>query len=112
MFTTVPVITTQTTVTGSLTEKAAAFRALNQLCSLTAGRRHAKATDPLKEDPAARIQKCLELTLVEAQEAASQAVGDPNGDRLLAQANRKMDSFRSLALLARIIQTEVIWDDD
>lgn len=109
MFSTLPVISGNPMA--DLTSKSSAYRALNQLCSITAGRMFARDTDKLKEDPTARIQRCIELTLGEAQKAASQQATDPNADRLLSQANRKMDSLRSLALLARIIQTEVIWDD-
>lgn len=104
-------VTTQTNM-AKLTQQSAAFRALNQLCSVTAGRKWARDTDSLKDDPAARIQKCMELTLMEAATAASLQRDDPDADRQLSQANRKIDSLQSLALLARIIQTEVIWDDD
>ena len=95
-----------------LTEKDAAFRALNQLCSVMSGRRFARDTDSLKDNPAKRIQRCTQLTLEEAKAAAIEQIGTPEGDRLMAQANRKIDSLRSLAVLARIIQSEVIWDDD
>lgn len=94
-----------------LTTQATAYRALNQLCSVTAGRMWARQTDELKDDPSSRIQKCIELTLGEAQDAAARQATDPSADRQLSQANRKIDSLRSLALLARIIQQEVIWDD-
>ena len=104
-----PPPTTQTMA--QLTEKGAAYRALNQICSVTAGRKWARETDTLKDDPAARIQKCLELTLLEATTAAGMQRDNPDADRMLSQANRKIDSLRSLALLARIIQEEVIWDD-
>lgn len=104
-----PPKTTQTMA--QLTEQSAAYRALNQLCSVTAGRKWARETDTLKGDPAARIQKCLELTLLEATAAASMQRGNPDADKMLQQANRKIDSLQSLALLARIIQDEVLWDD-
>lgn len=95
-----------------LTEKSAAFRALNQLLAISAGRMFARETDALKVDPSARIQRVIELTLGELGEAARNQSTDPSADKALAQANRKLDSLRSLALLARIIQQEVIWDED
>ena len=93
-----------------LTTKSAAYRALNQLLSITAGRRWARQTDELKDDPSARIAKCLELTMGEVQEASAKAARDPEGDRMLSQAQRKIDSLRSLGVLARVIQNEVMWD--
>lgn len=95
-----------------LTSKESAYRALNQLCSVTAGRMFARDTDSLKDDPASRVQRCIELTLSEVQKAASKVGTDPNADRMMSQANRKLDSLQSLALLSRIIQKEVIWDDE
>lgn len=94
-----------------LTEQTSAFRALNQILSVTAGRRFARDTDSLKGDPAARIQSVIEMTCNEAATAAKNQATDPNADKAMAQANRKLDTLRSLALLARIIQQEVIWDD-
>ena len=94
-----------------LTSQASAYRALNQICSIMVGRRHARATDSLKDDPSSRIQKCLELTLEEATEVSKRQATDPAADKQLSQAHRKIDSLQSLALLARIIQQEVIWDD-
>lgn len=104
-----PPTTTQTMA--RLTEQGAAYRALNQLCSITAGRKWARETDALKGDPAARIQKCLELTLLEATAAATLQRNNPDADKMLQQANRKIDSLQSLALLARLLQDEVEWDD-
>jgi len=96
---------------GNLTDKNSAFRALNQILSVSAGSRYARATDSLKVDPSARIQKVIEMSLEEAAEVSRNMTTDPNADRALAQINRKLDTLRSLALLSRIIQQEVIWDD-
>ena len=95
----------------NLTTQESAYRALNQLCSVTAGRMWARKTDEFKDDPSKRIQTCIELTLGEAKDASSRLATDPAADRQLNQANRKLDSLQSLALLARIIQQEVIWDE-
>ena len=110
--TTLPVIPIEPQgMAGNLTDKNTAFRALNQILSVSAGRKYARETDALKADPASRIQKVIEMSLDEAAEVSRNMATDPNADKALAQINRKLDTLRSLALLARIIQQEVIWDD-
>tara|TARA_Y100001968_G_C19393490_1_gene736905 strand:+ start:1002 stop:1292 length:291 start_codon:yes stop_codon:yes gene_type:complete len=93
-----------------LTGKDAADRAINQLLSVIVGKNHAKQTDALKEDPAQRVKACTGLAATEMSEAAS-LIADcvPDAKRMMSQAQRKLDSLGSLAVLANLIK-EVDWD--
>ncbi len=93
-----------------LTGKDAADRAINQLLSVIVGRQHAKETDELKADPSQRVKACTQLVSVELSEAAS-LLADcvPDAKRMMSQAQRKIDSLGSLAVLASLIK-EVDWD--
>ena len=93
-----------------LTGKDAADRAINQLLSVIVGNKHARNTDALKDNPAARVKKCTEFAMTEYSEAAS-LLSDcvPDAKRMVSQAQRKLDSLSSLAVLANLIK-EVDWD--
>ena len=81
-----------------------AERAINQLLSLIVGTKFAKQTDSLKNEPIARLKKCIELTLNEYSDAVSlQADCVPDAQRMIAQAQRKLDSLNSLTILANLI---------
>jgi hypothetical protein len=84
------------------------LRALNQLTSVVVGARHAKESERLKDDPLGRIQKCMELTILEHSEAI-QEFRDPNSSKKVDQANRKMNSLASLAILADLVEKSA-WD--
>jgi len=88
-----------------LIEKEQVDRALNQLLSLIVGTKFARLTDSLKDDPSERIQKCLELALIEYKEASTYA----DAESKVAQVNRKLDSIQSLTVLAQL-SSEIIWD--
>lgn len=84
--------------------KETAKRAINQLLSLIVGTKFAKQTDSLKTEPIARLKKCIELTLNEYSEAMSlQSDCVPDAQRMITQAQRKLDSLNSLTILANLI---------
>ena len=81
-----------------VTEKQEAERALNQLLSLIVGSRFAKATDCYKERPLERIHACYKFTLEEQNESFSSSTR-------MNQTNRKLDSLKSLTVLARLTES-------
>ncbi len=85
--------------------KDAANRAVNQLISVIVGSNHASSTDSLKSNPPARVKQCNELAITEYSEAAS-LLSDcvPDAKRMVSQAQRKLDSLSSLAVLASFIK--------
>ena len=87
------------------TDKDAANRAINQLLSVIVGSNHASSTDALKDNPATRVQQCTELAMTEYSEAAS-LLSDcvPDAKRMVSQAQRKLDSLSSLAVLTNLIK--------
>ncbi len=92
------------------TGKEAANRAINQLLSVIIGTNHANSTDSLKDNPSERVKKCTEFVMTEYSEAAS-LLSDcvPDARRMVSQAQQKLDSLTSLAVLANLIK-EVDWD--
>ena len=81
----------------ALVKEEEATRALNQLLSISVGRRFAMQTDQYKDSPIKRIDECHHLVIKEFQEA----VGDP---KRLVQVQRKMDSLQSLSTLAKLAE--------
>tara|TARA_Y100001963_G_C6706858_1_gene412313 strand:- start:839 stop:1108 length:270 start_codon:yes stop_codon:yes gene_type:complete len=78
-----------------LTTKKDVTRALNQLTSVIVGGKHARETDNLKSEPNERIDKCYQLVLEEQKDAFSNPAK-------INQILRKMDSLRSLLVLAKL----------
>ena len=95
--------------TVGLTQESAAVRAVNQLLSVIVGRNAARATDPLKDNPSARIQACTEIAAEEQKKAIGQLSEDPGASRQVQQVQRKLDSLGSLQVLANLI-SETEWD--
>ncbi len=93
-----------------LTTKDAADRAINQLLSVIVGSKHARNTDDLKGNPSERVKKCTEFAMTEYAEAANLLTDCvPDAKRMMSQAQRKLDSLSSLAVLSNVIK-EVDWD--
>ena len=88
-----------------LTGKDVANGALNQLLCEIVGSHHANSTESLKDNPTARVKQCTQLTMIEYSEAAS-LLSDcvPDAKRMVSQAQRKLDSLSSLAVLANLIK--------
>lgn len=107
MLATIPVLTTHNNTVG-LTKQSDAERAVNQLLSVVVGRYSARATDNLKDNPSDRVQECMRLALEEYQNALKELASNPDGQRQVQQAQRKMDSLSSLQVLANLI-SEVTW---
>ena len=80
-------------------ELTAAQRSLNQLISLVAGARFARQTDQFKDDPLKRLDNCITLVVEEYKDAMLS-----NDTKAEGQANRKLDSFKSLRVLAVLVQ--------
>lgn len=100
---------TQTTV-ADLTTKDAALKAMSQLVSVIVGAKSARITDSLRAEPVKRVSKCVEIALWEYQLAAKEAAALPaDGQKKMAQVQRKMDSLQSLMTFAHLIE-ETQWD--
>ena len=70
-------------------------KALNQLVSVLAGGRTAKATNDLSETPLKRIEECLGVALWELNQAVMQ--GEIQAQK---QSQRKIESLQSLRTLS------------
>ena len=99
---------TQTTV-ADLTTKDAALRAVSQLVSVIVGAKSARITDSLRAEPVNRVQKCIEIALVEYSLAATTMAHQPDAEKKMSQVQRKLDSLKSLMTLSHLIE-ETQWD--
>ena len=81
-----------------VTERQEAERALNQLLSLIVGSRFAKASDCYKDRPLDRIRACYQFTLEDENESFGSATR-------MNQTNRKLDSLKSLTVLAQLTES-------
>ncbi len=82
-------------------EKETAKRAINQLVSVVTG---SGCHEDLKVAPKLRIKKCIEVAMGEYSEASSMLQDCvPDARRMVATAQRKLDSLNSLAVLANIV---------
>ena len=99
---------TQTNV-ADLTTKDAALKAMSQLVSVIVGGKSARITDSLRDEPVNRVQKCIEIALMEYQLAAKDAATSADAQKKMSQVQRKMDSLQSLMTFAHLIE-ETQWD--
>lgn len=93
----------------ALTPRESAVRAIGQLVAVIVGGKTARITDSLRDQPRERVQKCIEIALAEYQMAAAAMAGSAEGEKKVAQVQRKLDSLQSMAILANVIE-EVEWD--
>ena len=84
------------------TSKEGINSAINQLTSLVAGGRFARATKQYQKNPQERIEHCYQLAISEQADS----FGDFTKKN---QVQRKIDSLYSLNLLAQLA-TEIEWD--
>ena len=79
-----------------------ALAALNQLLAAVAPKQ-AEQTAQMAEDISARLHRCIELTKLEASQAAS-LIADcaPHGKPMLAQAQATLESLESLMMLEAV----------
>ncbi len=87
-----------------MTSKAIINKAINQLLPEVIGSKVANATDDLTDQPIKRINRCTEIVLAEYAEATS-LLADcvPDARRMLAAAQKKLNSLSSLSVLATAI---------
>ena len=84
------------------------LEAINQLIAIVVGRQTARATDVHKDSPSERVRRCMELTLLEhqdAQESAQESSAD--GRQRCKQATRKLDTLQSLDVLAELVEGSI-----
>ena len=98
-----------TQTVAELTTKDAAIRAISQLIAVIVGGKSARITDSLKETPVKRVQKCIEIALVEYSLAATTMAHQPDAEKKMSQVQRKLDSLKSLMTLSHLIE-ETQWD--
>ena len=100
---------TNPTNLADLTDKDSAVRAVNQLLAVVVGSKLARATDSLKDEPRKRVETCTTQVLAEYAVTAAALASDPSMDKEVRQIQRKLDSLRSLAVMANVL-SEVDWD--